>query len=68
MWEYYCSKTVGMNPEASRLAKEFGWPVQVPCVMCGRLVGGGVSYDHYDHEAVKEPGPGCRWGEGCQKK
>ena len=43
------------------------WPAQVPCVMCGRLVGGGVSYDFYSHDKCKPgPGPGCWYGEGCQ--
>lgn len=68
MWVCFCSKTVGMSGKALELAKQFGWPEQVPCVMCGRLVGGGVRYDHYDHDKIKHPGPGCWWGEGCQAK
>ena len=43
------------------------WSAQVPCVMCGRLVGGGVAYDFYIHGKCKPgPGPGCWYGEGCQ--
>lgn len=46
-------------------AKRIGWPQQVPCVMCGRLVGDGIAWDHYDHRPYK-PGPGCYYGEGCK--
>lgn len=66
MWEWFCSKTVGMTPRALELATAAGWPVTVPCVMCGRHVGNGVRYDHYDHAAVEAPGPGCWYGDGCQ--
>lgn len=70
MWEYMCSKTVGMNPQALELAKAHGWPVTVPCVFCGRQLGSGVRYDHYDHDEAKQPGPGCCWSDeaGCRRK
>lgn len=66
MWAYFCSKIVGMNGKALELATAFGWPKQVPCVMCGQLLGGDVGYDHYDHDELKQPGPGCWYGEGCK--
>ncbi len=64
MWEYFCSKTVGMSGKALELAKTHGWPAQVPCVFCGRLLGGGISYDHYDRKGWPV-GPGCFHGQGC---
>src|SRR5579864_4431094 len=48
IWRQFCSDTVGMNPEAFKLATAFGWPEQVPCVFCKRLVGNGVPWDHFD--------------------
>lgn len=66
MWRYFCGKGVGLPPKALELAIEFGWPEQVPCVMCGRFVGNGVDYDHYDHATLKQPGPGCWYTEGCK--
>lgn len=68
MWKHFCSKTVGMQPDALKLAAEYGWPKQVPCVMCGRLLGDGVPYDHYDHDTLEHPGPGCWYTEGCQTR
>ncbi len=65
MWQGFCSKTVGMNPEALRLAIEFGWPEQVRCVFCRRLVGNGVPWDHYDLKGYAV-GPGCWYTEGCK--
>jgi hypothetical protein len=46
-------------------AERIGWPKQVPCVMCGRLVGDNVNWDYYDHKPY-QPGPGCWYGEGCK--
>lgn len=63
IWKNFV-KTGGVS-KVFELATEFGWPKQVPCVMCGRLVGDGVSYDCYTHKPY-EPGPGCYYGEGCK--
>jgi hypothetical protein len=64
-WRFTCSKPVGMNPKAAELAASFGWPEQVPCVFCGRLLGNGVRYDHYDRKD-HDAGPGCWYGQGCE--
>jgi hypothetical protein len=67
MWRYFCSKPVGMTPKALEAATAAGWPVQVPCVFCGRLLGDGVGYDHYDRDGYPV-GPGCWYSEGCSGK
>lgn len=47
---------VGFSPKVVDVAKEIGWPETVPCVNCGRQVGKGTGWDHYDNDVV---GPGC---------
>lgn len=67
MWRYFCSQTVGMTGKALELAIAAGWPEQVPCVFCGRLLGKDVGYDHYDRDG-HPVGPGCWHTDGCTGK
>lgn len=64
-WERWCGPQVGMKPAVLDAVRAMGWPAQVPCVFCGRLLGAGVPWDHFDHR--KYPvGPGCWYTEGCR--
>lgn len=50
------SLKIGFSPTIIPVLQEIGWPVTVPCVNCGRQVGGDIVWDHYDNDNV---GPGC---------
>lgn len=66
-WEYWCGRSVGMTPLALQIVTAAGWPETVPCVFCGRPLGRGVEWDHFDRDGWPV-GPGCYRTGGCDGK
>jgi hypothetical protein len=55
------------SPVVRDLAAKHGWPETVPCVFCGRQVGNGIGWDHFDRKGWPV-GPGCWYDAGCKGK
>lgn len=64
-WKHWCGESVGLNPNALALAIEIGWPEEVPCVMCGRMIGTGDWFD-WRGAGINCHGLGCWHDKGCK--
>jgi hypothetical protein len=64
-WRYWAGERVKLLPiEAVETLAAGGYPVDVPCVLCGEIIRGGLDWWSLD----KVSGPCCAWTSGCRQK